>query len=1262
MFSLSPPAKVARTQRQSLSHSNGNSPLYASTHGFCGDRQVYPASIDEAVVRRGDQPPLSPADFLSGAGGHLCWAVDENTRLIRVWNLASPNWSRTAPRLADIPFFAAMEEGLPLFVSEMAPVEESLAFCSERGAVSSLDHSIEFQLLDQDDSSGSSGTSSGGGPVRASCFACQRMTDPAGVITTVVGTTTGLLLVDVKMDGEHLTRYFARATSSVRYDTFNKPHLAPSWWASLKSLLHGRSADERQVREKEDEEARSGVEQPGHVGKPMAYDDSYTEGDSAPSPTSHRASSTSAFTHVLFRKFYPDELIAANALGEVFLIPFGPLQQADGRPQLAPTQRKNKELSGFWATNIRAVLRDKLPRGGRIVGLAESRHKVVVLYLTQPDPRYSDSLPALVLLQLNTAYGHVVHIAQVSAIADVVRAAAEVPLSHIKLYVVDNRTEVIVLIKQFCLRVNLQSGARSPCSSEDTIVMQNVQRPLSSVLLEDDSVVTLDVDGPVVTIADVRAPLPAGQTGSVSNAALQINRDAMGDDADAERCVASLVAAARADGRVTLDEAVLNASDDLAEQRTTQRGNWARADLNADDENLIMHVTRQLRRRQQTHSRLVDAVVSKRGIVADLRPDTVVHLLAVEEALGGLMELRELLSASGSTARDVNSDFTVVLPHFTMRWGELLPSSGYGGSAMVSASSGSAPDTFAASVDEGNTNKSQVFAESPAQVERRREVLRRCILQVADYIRQSATTSTLARDGGVEDATAATAAELVFSRPAHLGAVLRAVRDYLLLVRQSAVMDGAEKLAEANAAASILERVARVILRVRLSYKDVYAGRLSVRDALWQTGLDAIMQAQHAFQQAPLLLSEVLADSVLVQNVNAPVPGGAGSAARGTAVQHSATADQLVLFQYMVTLVRFAFFHMPLSAAENDLPQAVRQTLLRAPFVKEPIGYPFGPLQPSRYAPELGKRALEQARWLGRHFRLYEVLYWFVLPSPVADPNSEPEAYNALKVACASDEALLRPLLERLLRDGREWELLFVPPLIQSEVPNAVAIRDAVLDSKAPHLLWLTQTDRYDVLAHEGSNTAPFMPFGSTAIAHRARCVALARLGWVASGASTASARYHGLELDEAIVVAQREYLTSSCDNMQLGPQQAVRALLAEEGNVGAWTAAAEIACRTQHTLCEDLLVEILRRCHDADGDALSRIAQDSVSELEMLRGLRRTATGRVVLSCAALQDPSALLRLCETVLNPREQQLLTSLIMTELSGDGDAVPPSAMQ
>lgn len=1214
MFSFAPPVKVARTQRIDGS-TNGS-------FGRSGTSLARPSTLGDAVIESG-RVMLTPSLFLSGTGTHMAWIVDENQKLLRVWNLSDPSWRRTEPRMAQIPFFAAAVEGLPLFVSEMGEAEESLAFCSERGAVSSLDHSVEFQLLDGD------------AAVSASCFSCLRRTDCGDVTLTAIGTTAGSLAVDVKENGEHVMVKFDRAAFTGRAlppachkDSRGGGKGGHSSWSSffmhsVRSFisgggngrnsaggLHRDGLDNEEEEEQRVEQSPDGRgdSQNGGTASTEYFDAGALLGDAG-------GPSGLAFTHALFRRNYPREVVAVNAASEVMLLTM------DGAA-LAPR----------WISNAQSAL----GQPGYVLAVAETRHKISVLFLVTPTSSGS-RLPALVLASFSSSQGALIHSVQVNTVTDVVKAAAEAPRHHVRLYVHDSHSHAIFAVRHFCVRVNIQVGVRSPCLSADTGVVEGVRGPLTTALRPDGCAVTLGVDGPVPTWETLWDRQPPAVL------AAEADRDGAfmggplpdGAEGDLDKRIADMLRAVRADGgRLTLDGAVLHLSEEICLQRRTHRGNWTRADLNAEDENIVLHVTRDLRRRQQRHRRLLDAVLRNWDTAQRLQDDTVAQLISSQEALLSQVALRGLQNVGV-----VSSPSSLSL------------------SNLSSVTRPFALDSAAAAGE-------LLLLQTVEQGERCQQTLRRAIIEIADQVRGAADS-----DDDADGAQSATAVELVFSDPIHAVSLLRQVGDIFLEQTRSAAIDSDEKFACAYAVACIFVIVAQTIVESRGHLAEFYAIPTGVSKRLWTASESAGTGVQLAFSHVCTSLASALVDAAQIpslqqQNNSKRSGGNEEGAARAAAAAASpafvgravAVASQCKLLDLIAYLLHFSFSmtvanYAGAAGAQGGDPQvsvALRQTLLRAPLVPEPFGYPFGVPRAAACSAQLSSRALLVAESLALAFDGVEVLLAFSLSTPTEDPQSH--QYAKLQAYCERSPRMLSYALEALWQQRREWELLCLPSVLPAHAPTT-AVRDEFLERRAPHLLWLAAPTRFDALALEGTAVPPYIPYGPTQLSHRGRCLSLGKLAWVAAGAARGPAQA-ALALDAAIVASQQQFLSPQCDGAVLGLQDLVQRLVALDGGVEAWVSAAAVAAEARTDLSEDLLVQVMRRCMAYDGDILLRIRQECVSDLETMQSMRQTAVGAMIAACAPLQDQATLQRLCETVLSTEEQQLVSSWLAAVWSGE----------
>ncbi|KAK7196505.1 hypothetical protein NESM_000588100 [Novymonas esmeraldas] len=1260
---FAPPVKVPRTQRLTLSTSGAAPSVYRrATEGQSELAEAPPASLDDAVfVDASTGCAMPAASFLSGAGTHMCWLVDENKKLLRLWNVSRPGWQSAAPRLAEIPYFAAAREGLPLLVSEMHPEEESLAFCSERGAISSLDHSIEVQMMDSDNAN-----------CTASSFVCaRRRVGGEAVVVTVLGTTAGVLLVDLKYDGTHTTAEFNRRDpASMRWAGGSQKNNNNIVFAGGHDGDGGYvGAEEEEDDDKEDkEDAARAPQRPsgglwntikslvgGHRGGDRraervagVADMPASDADGAvpvwplsAAGRDRRGDGPLAFTHVHLRHHYPEQVLAVNAAGEVFLLDVGPLpptQQLSTRGATTATTTSSTaaaaaaavpRLSIKWATSLPVALKCR----GSVVSCSETRHRVCLLYHVRGSR--TRPLPALWLVTLDATLGRVVNYVVLNAVADVVSAAARLPPHHVKIFSDDVRREVLISVGAYLLRVNNQVGVRQPCSSEDTVCFSKLEQPVASLLRSDGSLVTLDAHGPQLTVRDVLASRMTDVAGGGEDP--RRRRDGA-DSGELE--LQRIVDAVRNDAKLSLDGALLCASEALAAAAESLlcgphgggggtvggEGNWARCDLNAEDENIVVRVTRRLTAQQQSHRRFLLAILRDERIRAQVSPATVAQLLSTQEMLASLCALRSMqnvgLQAEKSASTDSRGSTQRTLPSF---------------SAMpVHAAPGGTNDSGGGGEGAGylvqrhaSTQDGARLLKSAEQLERCQQILRRAVVAVAEQMRAAQKSRACG------EAPLLTAAEICFAAPANVVRLLHHVGAYMSDVRQTVALSLEEKFAECYAAGCIYVVVAQTVVESREDVRGVYDIADGVLAQMWTSSAGLVDGVEACFSGACAQLSNALAE---VCDVASSGDGGSSQAVFGTAVALQHRCDMLDVVAYLL------YFSLSNNGHHDArrVASVVTATLLREPFTAGPVGYPYGAPTPAQGCHEIGRRVMRVCETLALRFDVMPVLMMFALSTPVDDPASTPELYEQLQRYCQRNSNAYEAALQTLWDQGREWELLSLPAVLPA-VPDARARRTEFLEAHAPHLLWLADPTRYDALASEGATCPPYIAYGDTQLAHRTRCNAVARLAWIAGGAAPSS-RMNAVQLSDAIVAAQQTYLTPATSSITLGPQAAVQRLLEMQDCVAAWAQAAVIACHTMHPTSEDLLVQVLRRCRVHDGAmCLQDIFENSVSERETDTQLRQTALGQAVLACAALQDAETLRRVCETLLTAEELALLSS-------------------
>ncbi|KEG10230.1 hypothetical protein DQ04_04011030 [Trypanosoma grayi] len=1176
MFAFLPPAKVARTQRSPLSSTETLSettpltaPAVVAANSFTsiGGERVRPTSIADAEIRMGSMT-IRPSVFLSGIGAYSCWIVDENTRLLRVWNMRKPFWQRTAPRMAQIPTFTE-DEGLPLFVAELDSDEESLAFCTDYGAVSSLDHSVEFRFYSEDDA------------ISVSAFACRREGD---AMLTAVGTAAGAVLVAIKVDGERVVADFDRAECRVSVRTSPLSSSMGAWWRAWLPGWAGAGAAAKENSTANNQYCSSGGADSGHE-----------------------------ITLLRFRAANATQLWAINAASEVFLLEFGPLHCRHAG---------DRRVRAKWATNISAMLQHQC----RVVAFDESASQLCCLVYMVPCGGHEASLE---LVMLDTNNGAVRQTLSMQSIGSLAKTVFSSPLQHTKVYLDEARHVVTVLAGHFCVRLNTRVGVRSPCSSEDVHMLRGVERPLGSSLLSDGRIVTIDINGPVESV--IRAEGAMIEPTSNISTEQHKSRDACHRShftgkrevlADMAQHVNGILQTLHIDAKMSLDSAVLEASEAICSHQVPHEGNWARADLNVEDENMVMHVTHSLVQRQQEHRRFLLTVLLHNEIGPLLQPQTIARLLSMQEALLAMVAIRRLQNDSSyplSTTTDV--EFDVLTPLYRRATATELQQQG----------AGSSVETYLR------------LARSSIEREQCQQLLRKAVIQVADRIRCEPTSTPSAN-------ARATAAEIVFGEPSHISMLLKVLGEHFCETQRSVLVDHRTKFEEAMAVATIFVLVARAVDESREDMAQFYATPRNVRIMQWTSAEleDYGIQLQVASACTTLsnALAEVVGSSVInnattIEAASSPAPENAASSAWTVSL-----ADQLRLLDLLAFIIHFSFRNHS-QGGPAFYANAMKCTLFREPFLHEPLGYPFGVPRPSTDA-TLGATVLHLCEELALEFTVSDVLVALCLAEPVEDPLQERRKYEKLGTFCQRNPEMYNIALHALLSQRREWELQLLPELLPEYDAAAVA-RDTFLMRDAPQLAWLVKPTAFQALVDEGVWSPSYLAYGDDLVTHRSLCLSMAKLAWVAAGAPTSSS-YYALRLDDEVVAAQKAHLLPETKNVELGPAEIVQRLLKLQ-SPDAWVSATLVACLVEEELREDLLTQIVRRAKRHDGEALLKIFHDGASELEVSRALEATATGRILIAAANAQCASYVARVWTNVLDTTEQRLLASWMQVRATG-----------
>ncbi|ORC87889.1 uncharacterized protein TM35_000191330 [Trypanosoma theileri] len=1241
MFAFAPPAKVARTQRSPLSSvedsvdmSQLTAPMVAAADPFVsmGSERVRPTSMAEAEIRVGGVS-IRPSVFLSGIGEHSCWIVDENTRLLRVWNMHKPFWQRSAPRMAQIPTFTR-DEGLPLFVAELGPDEESLAFCTDYGAVSSLDHSVEFQFDCEDDS------------IIVSSFACKREEE---AMLTAVGTTSGLVLVAVKTGGERIVLEFDRADPGVTVQTSPMSFSSSlgSWWRSwLPGLTSGKKSNNTS----------------------LTYSNSSVLSSECnfKSNASVDASALHEFTLLKFRVEKPTQLWAVSGASEVFLLDFAPLHRRRANDTL---------IRAKWGANISSVLQ----RQGRVVAFDESTTQLCCLVYLMPCNGHEASLE---LVMIDIKNGTVRQTLSMQSIGSLARTVAETPLHHTKVYLDETGQVITVLSGHYCVRINNNVSVRNPCSSEDVHMLRGIEYPLGSSLLEDGRIVTIDISGPIESVVSAdEVMMDAAVTSTTVNNEQQKSIEACRmshftgrreNMANLTRNINSVLYALRIDARISIDSAVLEASEAICSCQRPHEGNWARADLNVEDNNMVAHVTNSLVHRQQEHRRFLLTVLLHDEIEPSLQPQTIAQLLSTQEALLGMVAIRRLQNDSSYPLSPTNIANTTATTTTTIN-----NNNNNNNNNNTLTITGVEFDILTplyrqtpASLQEGGVNSTvndyNRLVRSSFEREKCQQLLREAVIRVADKVRSELTDENSVNSLG-------TAAEIVFGEPSRLCMLLQVLGEHLVETQRSVLMDHRTKFEEAMAVATIFLLIARAVDESRGDMAKFYTVPDSVSCMLWTSSEMEHYGIQLQMASACTTLSNALAEVVATSNntVNTTttttmVPSHQSEKV-GPSTWTVPLVDQLHLLDLIALVMHFSFRNHS-QGSSSFYSDAMRCTLFREPFLREPLGYPFGAPKPASDG-TLGATVLHLCQELALEFTAGDILVAICLAEPVENPLQDIRKYNQLANFCERNPAMFDIALHSLLSQRREWELQLLPELLPT-YPSAGVARDAFLLRAAPHLAWLVVPGAFESLLADGLRppfsssssssavsstsaafpTAPFA-YGGDAAAHRSRCVALARLAWVAGGdAAGRSSAVRRLRLDSALVAAQRAWLLPDTRDVVLGAGEAVQRLLRLE-KPAAWADAARIACHVSDELRSDLMTQIVRRAKQHDGEALSEILRNGASELEVARGLEVTAIGHVLLAASELQCTSLFAAAWTNVLDAKEQQLLSSWLQFRAAG-----------
>jgi hypothetical protein len=1253
MFNFAPPAKVARTQRSSVSQASIQHHHHDVSSSVTSRPPTVPSSLSQRTIEFPENPTAvlrqqqlasalsrgnSAWRTIAGIGNRVAWTVDETS--VQIWTVDCSTGSLQGPAFYPAPTFdsvgnATTTTNIAAFAAEWES-EETILVCSKSGVVRSLDSRVEFEFASDDVA------------IEISAFAvlgAQDQGTSSSSCLVVAGTTSGLVL-----------SYNVRSTEEDAgvLDTLNAPQaLATATGTGWLSWLTG------------------------------------GRGSTAPSnrKSNNRAAAAVGIERLTASTTTNHHLWVVQGGHQVLLVDI-----AAGVTQ----------FQILFAVDLESSIGAK----GEVLGLESIVDGALLVY------RYFDTRSekdALALVAIAAKSGSVSSVTALSGLGSLITNKHGGGLAAAKGAVVAlssraNQGHDVTLVFGACaIRVHNAAGVRHPCTSEDVTVLTrrdggsvSAEYLLAAKVINDGrgDVLLLDTQsGPYVGSPDASRSVAAAGHGSDLTPTFGGHRNGgelLATPGGGEmrihisQRIAGILSASRVDARATVDEVVLNVVDDILQNTPLHAANWARVDLHSEDINLFTYVTRNLVFRQEEHQSLVQELFRRHrdDTWSKLSHSVVASLVSVQEQLRCLVEIRRLQN----DIRSIN-EVTVT--------------------ALIAAAT-SQPQQQQLAV------KQTAAIVSSAAEEHSQELLRKAIVDVADVLRAEALSSN-GIGGGLP--STASSAEITFGKAENICMILRRlntiVSETWVMHNNNTSSSPTNAGGTGTAASYVAEVEARVRLTLAASFVfasilgHVHSGRSTTtadrshesssqragveeidrddvgpiavlrksanqpdhvlaeiaqslnaepsgKDALWTSG---VAGGASGFEAALLDQALLLSDALAALCNNAMTTGGGGSIT-GSSRSGLVALQQAVLDMLTVMLDSLLSF----SSTASFSADLIRRSLLRQPFVAQNVGFPFGsPASADNHslvaASSIRKAVLAAAESFAMQYRLYDIMFLFAAGDYHPDPESSGSHFATMRTYIAMEEQraagsaasseFLPYCIEALVAQDREPELLALPALL-ADFPSAAAggtsdiqnVRDELLRQYAPHLHWQTDPTAFYSLREEGAQGNPNVPYGSTALEHRSRCLSMAKLGWIAHGAPV-TGHYDDVVTDELIVDAQRSYLSDPNVASRYGPNEvlttteAVQRLVAvatasspssstpvsQSNPIRYWELAAAIASRTPLPLRGELSALLLREALASDGvEALLSIPADAVSERELLARFSATVTGRVLLSSPCMR------------------------------------------
>ena len=1125
MFSFNPPAKIARTQRSNQ--------VVHTDSSFVASISSTTLDTSRNIVNIADSHHLRPIAELSGIGATVSWIVYEGGQ-VAIFDhsvLSSLNRTRVGltARHETVPEFQIATEGEPVFVSELAE-QRTVAFCSRRGTVVSSDKFLQLSFCDSLSRS----------QLEITAFSCS---STSGRCVVAVGTAEGAVLVTNRsVASAQPVQSFS--ISTILGSLMNSPNGnggaagattscggSTGWWSWLNK---GRSA-------------------PQAIASTRDSTASSTNGNAEPA-------AFNAVSLIKLSQCDPRRLLVATERGHVLLLHMNEGDASGSTPLVLQ-----------WSLSPRDVAclgRDQSTTPISVVSIVDNADTVVLLVAVESAIRGTSVSSCLVTVAAAsgvvlscTAIGH-----------KGLFPSPELPRPGAANLALDSSLQsqmVVILSRNLLLRVNNSVGVRSPCSVEDAKCYNSASDAIiAGSMLHDRRVVLLLPSRPLLVEGGGGASRPEDvlEHGTVS----------------ISQRLANIRQAFRSDSRHSVDEVCLAQVDDVLHVHAANDANWARADLENEDANLLTHVTQSVKRRRERLEQLVLHLLSERDIREALSDDCVTKMVSTVDQMIALEAVRNLQNYSpviedgGKASRSTGG----------ARWQRRGDASSESAADVIEGE-GDGDDALASCID--NTEGRQIQL-----------LLKDAIRHVVADIRSRSATP-------INPNISAT--EIFYSKPAHVVQLLHSLNTHLITVFQGGeyIQEG-ERFNIAVAVAIVFHDIV-----VRLSQFWQQGSVCEVRHLLWSinAGNDEGGSAlsPSVFAQQSLILADSLA--VLASDTSPEME----KLPRRPRVQ-------IQLLEALVALLHLQMRHVPHVNATERMhfgSSALRRTLFRPPFLSRPTGFPFGFPEPS-VDNSFFKAALAHVEALAHTYNLFDVMFDFTL----AEYHEEPAIDHFSKFFRAAEnpeqvrdaDGFVEYSVRQLCRQSREADL----SVLYAKIPQKSDVR-SLLDREFPHILRRLEPLRLDAIVREGlmsPSGTPYMAFADNALDHLSRCVALAKLAHAASGGVETSASILVQE-QERLVAVQRSFLSPAFDKKILTRTEMVQELLALPKQK-AWIAAVGIAEQLEDgPVRGELLTQILRHAFAREQTTLSLIRQENTSDVETKKRISETAVGRVLVASHTL-------------------------------------------